>query len=549
MMTVVPVRTGLVEGTRMVFSPTRMFLAGTAALLMALPATANDLPTLLQAVTRGDQPTVKTLLKTVKVNAKKGDGTTALAVAAYQDDLPMVDLLIRAGADVNLANDYGVSPLSLACQNANEAMVDRLLAAGADPNQAQWSGETPLMTCAAAGAVEATKQLLAKGADPNAAEKEHGQTPLMWAASSKQPRIVMAMIEHRANVNARSKIQKEPEPFVVAPSVSAYDRNYPPTTRFRRTSGGFTPILFAAQQGDIETVAALLAAGADINDRTEEEGTVLLVAIASGHEKLAAWLINKGADPNAVDANGITALHFALMRGLHNLAGMKVAPSDRVGWIRDNMPEIVKMLLDKGANPNAKIKNSLPFLDDPFIGRTTEDFHQVDMTNATPFLLAAVSGDVACMRMLLDKGADPFVETIEGVNALMLAAGLGPEKGRAKEASQLEAAKLAVQLKININKAKDDGRTALHAAVVQNWPEMVKFLVANGADLTARDFYGQTALTIAMGDPEDRIYRPLEGGNFDDRFRNTRENPRMTALLLELGAPPFDGVITDKSAR
>jgi uncharacterized protein len=406
-----------------------------------------------------------------------------------------------------------------------------------------------LMTCAASGAVDSVKLLLIKGADVNAAENRQGQTALMWAAAARKPRIVMAMIEHRARVNARSKLLPHPEPFIVEPSVSAYKRNYPRTTRFRKTSGGFTPILFAVQQGDIDTVAALLAAGADVNDRTEEEGTALIIAIASGHEKLAAYLLSRGADPRASDANGITALHYALHGGLQNLSGMKPTPSDRVGWLRHNMPELVKLLLEKGADPSARIANSLPFLDDPFIGRTTEDFHQVDMTGATPFLLAAASGDVACMRLLLQNGADPRAVTIEGVNAVALAAGLGTERGKGNQGRYLEAAKLAVELGIDVNKPKDDGRTALHAAVVQGWMDMVRFLVASGADLTAKDVYGQTALTIAMGDPEDRVYRQLPGGNHDDRFRVPRENPRMTALLLQLGAPPFTGKFADKSAR
>lgn len=517
--------------------------------VVAGAATGDDARALMAAAKRGDRAAVSRLLRTVKVNTRAGDGSTALAWATYADDAPLVDQLLRAGADPNLLNDYGVGPLALACGNGNDALVQRLLTAGARPNVPRASGETPLMTCASHGAVGGVRALLNAGADVNAAEASEGQTALMWAAAARQPRIVTTLIELGAKVDARSAVIPYPEPFVVSPSVSAYNRNYPPHVRFRTATGGFTPLLFAAQQGDVSTVEALLARGADVNDRTPEEGSALILAIASGHEALATYLLEHGADPNASDAWGLTPLHYALHGGLQNFAGMQSTPSDRLGWLRTNMPRLVKLLLDKGANPNAAVRHSLPFLDHDFIGRTTEDFPQVDMTGATPFLFAAISGDAESMRLLLDRGADPRVQTVEGVHALMLAAGLGTERGKGSEKRYLEAARIAQSLGLTINQAKDDGRTALHAAVVLGWQEMVRFLVKNGASLTAKDTYGQTALTIAMGDPEDRIYRPLRGGNNDDRFRVPRENKRMTALLLELGAPPFTGKYADKSAR
>lgn len=519
-------------------------LAGTAA-----AAETADGRALIAAAKRGDRAAVTRLLRTVPVNTRAGDGSTALAWAVYADDATLAETLLKAGADPNLLNDYGVGPLSLACGNGNDALVQRLLAAGAKANAPQINGETPLMTCAAHGAAGGVRALLNAGADVNAAESSDGQTALMWAAAAKQPRIVTTLIELGAKVDARSKVTPFPEAFVVTPSVSAYNRNYPPHVRFRTATGGFTPMLFAAQQGDIATVEALLARGADVNDRTPEEGTALILALASGHEKLAEYLIEHGADPNATDAWGLAPLHYALHGGLQNFAGMQSTPSDRLGWLRINSPRLVRLLLDRGADPNAAVRHSLPFLDHDFIGRTTEDFPQVDMTGATPFLFAAISGDAESMRMLLDKGADPKVQTVEGVNALMLTAGLGTERGKGNEKRYLEAARLAQSLGLDINKAKDDGRTALHAAVVLGWQEMVRFLVKGGANLTAKDTYGQTALTIAMGDPEDKIYRPLRGGNNDDRFRVPRENKRMTALLLELGAPPFTGKFADKSAR
>ena len=97
----------------------------------------------------------------------------------------MADVLIRAGADANAANDFGMTPLSHACTNGSAALVELLLKAGANPNTAIATGETPLMTCAASGSAAAVRMLLARGAAVNAEEPSQHQTALMWAAAER----------------------------------------------------------------------------------------------------------------------------------------------------------------------------------------------------------------------------------------------------------------------------------------------------------------------------------------------------------------------------
>ena len=78
---------------------------------------------------------------------------------------------------------------------------------------------------------------------------------------------------------------------------------------------------------------------------------------------------------------------------------------------------------------------------------------------------------------------------------------------------------------------------------------LIKFLVANGANLEAKDKYGQTALTIALGDPEGLIYRQLPGGRYDYSFRQPRRREKTAQLLVELGAKPFTGKVRDRSGE
>ncbi|HWP84682.1 MAG TPA: ankyrin repeat domain-containing protein, partial [Terriglobia bacterium] len=315
-------------------------------------------------------------------------------------------------------------------------------------------------------------------------------------------------------------------------------------------AGGFTALLFAAQQGDVESARILLEAGADVNEGTQEDGTALVIATASGHEAMARFLLERGADPNARDAFGITPLHYAMNKGLTALAGAKRSATDRFGWLRPTMPELAKALLAKGADPNARIARDFPPYDYAPIARANGNDHaQLDLVGVTPFILAAASGDVTSMRILVEGGADPRRKTDEGVSALLVAAGLGIERGMLDEQSALEAARLAVQLGADVNAAKEDGRTALHVAALLGWNDMIQFLAEQGANLNAKDMYGQTPLSIALGDPEGLIYRQLPGGRYDDRFRNPREQKATAELLLKLGAAPFTGKYRDRSGE
>lgn len=520
---------------------------------------------LIEATRQGNLDQVKSLLQqSADVNAVEADGTTALAWAVYNNDVNMVDLLLGSGADgadANAANDYGVTPLHLACTNQNAAIVSKLLKSGADPNLAKWTGETPLMTCAGTGAVDAVSELLANGADANAKEAEFEQTALMWAAAERHAGVVKLLIDKGADVSATSKLIPEPEPFFIE-TPGSMGINLPDTLRFRELTGGFNALQFAAQQGDIDSVKALLDAGADINFATREEGSALLIATAAGHEKLALYLLERGADPDITDAYGVAPLHFAVHKGLLIMNNWAPADTDKYGWERHNNSNIVKALLEKGAKPDPRVKHSWSHLDNPFQARAMEDPSQIDVVGSTPLLLAAASGDIESMKLLLKHGANRDAKTLGGATLFMLAAGAGAEDGARDEKQAIEAAKFVLSLgnidvnaELTANDAKNgpgagklDGRNIMHFAVTLAWKDMIRFLDEQGVDLDHGDRYGMTPLMIAMGDPEARYYRNIPVGRYDDRYRRPRENEEIEALLLEVGAAPFTGKVVDKGS-
>ena len=431
-------------------------------------APVSDLE-LMDAVKRGDREAVSSLLRDADVNAAQPDGSTALAWAVHRNDLDMVDLLTRAGANANAGNNLGVAPLFLACTNGNAAMVEKLLAAGAKPNNVLENGQTPLMTCARTGNAEAVKSLLAAGADANAKEGRRGQTALMWAVSQKHSGVVQALIEGGADVRTRSE-------------------------------GGFTPLLFAARVGDQESASLLLGAGASVSEATEVNGTALVLASASGHEQLAIYLLEKGGDPNAADANGVTPLHFATLKGLPTIGRLRYSTADS-HLFRPNMLELTKELLKRGANPNARI-TKMPT-------EFASELIWIDPVGSTPYLLATAGNDLNLMRLLAENGADTSLTTNDHTTPLMIAAGIGQtaERSEEEEAKALETVKLAVELGADVNESDESGQTALHAASYLGSDEIARFLVRKGANVEAADSYGMTPVGIAEGIPTPELPR------------------------------------------
>ena len=542
----------------------RLGLLAAAVLLSAVPLPGSAAEDFVLAAKQRDADTIKQLIQDkTDVNSTLADGSTALAWAVYNNDTSMVQTLIGAGAGPSLANEYGVSPLHLACSNQNAELLSILLKAKADPNAAKWSGETVLMTCANTGVVEGVKELLASGANPNLKEARQDQTALMWAAAENHPAVVKALIEGGADVKAKSRLVAAREPFIVK-VPSSFGQNFPKTVRFRKQSGGFSPLMFAAQKGGVETGRLLIEAGAEVNYATTEEGSALVVATAAGHQEFALLLLDNGADPNIKDGWGVRPLHYAIHEGVLILNGYAHTSTGHLGWERRNMPELVEALIDAGADPEARIESSYSFLDNKFI-RGNEDPPQIDIIGATPLLLAAASGDTTSMRILVEKGqANKKAKTDSGATLFMLATGSGAEMGVRDEKKALEAAKLALALgDVDVNSqltnddavhgpgtGKIDGRTAAHFASYHGWKDMIKFLAENGANLDVADRYGQTPLMIAMGDPEARYYRNIPVGRYDDRYRRPSNNPNKAVIetLLKSGATPYSGTIIDKGS-
>jgi len=462
-----------------------------AASIVALAVTASLAagvdPRLIDAIKTRNAEAVRSLLKEkVDVNARQGDGATALHWAVHLSDASTVDLLLRAGAKTDVADDTGVTPLYLACLNRQGALVERLLQARANPNATLISGETALMTCARTGEAAGVRALLARGANVNVKEPGHDQTALMWAAAQGHPEAVNALLEAGADVRARSRSFIQTVTSEVTQRAGREELNYDVPR------GGSTAILFVARSGDAQSARLLIAAGADVNDTLPDGSSALVVAAHSGHDDVAKVLLEKGADANAAVV-GYTALHAAVLR------------SDL---------DLVKALLAHRANPNAQMTKGTP------VRRNSQDFElPKTLIGATPYLLAAKFLEADIMRALAAAGADTRLPMKDGATPLMAAVGMGitapvqDEKrgtdrrglaildgGRVEPDSRvLETVTTVLALGSDINAANPAGDTALHIAAGQNYGEVVKLLASQGADLNVRNAKGLTPLAAVAG--------------------------------------------------
>ena len=431
-----------------------------------------------------------------------GDGATPLHWAAYRDELDEVTRLLAAGAKPDVANDLAITPLHLASVNGNAAIARALVEKGAKVNAESATGVTPLMEAARSGSLAVVELLLARGADVNAAEHDRGQTALMWAVARRHSDVVRALVVHKADLQARTRVRslrvmldQGPRRTVKTSMQDAHPIN----------AGGLTALLFAAQSGDAMSARILLDAGANVNDTSADGRSALVLAAFAGHGDVARLLIDAGANTESSDA-GYTALHAATLRG--DLA-------------------TVQALLANGANANARLSKGSP------VRRFGSQWAlPTPFTGATPLFVAAAYLEVGIMRALLAGGAHHSVGVETGTTPLHAVAGIPVEKeARPSDLARwhivdsdtpqvprdekeiIEATRLLLDADADVNQTNDAGETALHAAAMSGTIGLIRLLVDRGATLEATNKAGQTPLALTLPRPRSPEGRPGAPGN------------------------------------
>jgi uncharacterized protein len=520
-----------------------------AVLAIGLQAAPGD--SIVDATKARDLAAVKALLKSgADVNAAQGDGMTALHWAAMQGDQALVQMLLAAGANVRATTRLGgYTALHLATQGGHSQAAAALLVARSDPNLATATGATATMLAAKAGSAETVTRLVEVGANVNAKDTTYGQTALMVAAGLDRDDVVRLLLARGADPKIASSVvdlnaltapidADQQRPAQAGPGAATPGRlDVAGVTRPYRyneligSQGGLTALHFAARQGSAKSVRALVDSGVDVNILSPgDKATPLLVAIINGHFDIASYLLEKGASPNLGSDAGVSPLYATL-----NVQWAPIAayPQPRAHLQQAaNHLDMMKSLLQKGADPNARLRKKVWYSGYNF------DQSSVDEIGATPFWRAAYAADVAAMRLLVSSGADPAIPTMKpssrrgpedpsrgedktglpvipvggpGVTPLQAASGVGYGFGFAGNShhfaptGMLAAVKYLVEeLGADVNAVDHDGNTAVHHAASRGDNEMILYLVSKGAEVTRVNRAGQTTIDLANG-PVQRI--------------------------------------------
>ncbi len=475
---------------------------------------------LFMACSNGNAAIVEALLKAgADVNSVKPNGTTALMLAAASGSAPAVKLLLDRGANVNAKESvHGQTALMFAAALNRDAVVTVLLAQGADPNVATSVHKMERVRFDQDGNVVEDSPAGAGGRGGRGGRGGAPAAPVQTDAEAEASFMKMANDAQKSDLDALSHAMgyKTSNYAIAKPKARAGDvAARPPRKVGADFMGGMTALLYAAREGHMETVKALIEGTehADINQVSGgDKFSAMVTAITNGHLTMAKYLLDHGADPNLVTVSGLTALYATIDVQWAPKAWFPQPSTDqeKVGYL-----ELMKALLDHGANVNAPVGEKLWFRS------FTNDYTWVDPAGATAFWRAAQSSDTVAMRLLVEYKADPKIATKSGDTPLMAAAGIGWAANWSVNAPQplVEAVKYCVELGNDVNAADNRGYGALHGAAYLGDNDMINFLVSKGANVDAKSKGGDSPADMANG--------PTRFG---------QPHPESVALLEKLGS-------------
>ncbi|CZR66358.1 uncharacterized protein PAC_16259 [Phialocephala subalpina] len=443
-------------------------------------------------------------------------GAAALQNAASKGNIEIAKTLLDHGADINVQSRTCGCALECAIRVRDTAMFEMLLQRGANVNGTEPSVNTPLQSAAMVDDHETVQHLLQQGADANAPAprwkdgyrlvenlvREHDRrTALQWAAANGNTKLCQILMDAGANLNA-------------VPGKVNLDYG-------KHMGMGMTVLAAAVLSKNYELVELLLRCGADINDERGSEtaleaatrlddmaivqlvlsahprlGNSLVSAVRNQNLRLILMLLEAGADINAVNECGESALSVAVSVRDHSLvsfllqSGANPAPKSAIlplvvaAYVGDL--DLIKILLDGGANCDQR-------------GRRRRNAGLIGDLNVLQ--AAAITGNINIVRYLLEVGADLNVPAAqyEGRTALQAAVQSG-----SSETVQLL---LNWGARVNSPAGQSGGVTALQAAVLRRDIGLVRMLLTAGAD--ANDMpaalFGKTSLQTASEKGDDKI--------------------------------------------
>jgi ankyrin repeat protein/beta-lactamase regulating signal transducer with metallopeptidase domain len=446
-----------------------------------------------------------------------GDGST-LYFASGRDGSARTDIwqaALKASSDIPTdAKAKATDSLHEAAKARDVDEVKRLIAQGADVNSEDWKRQTALHLAAEHGYIDIARILIANGSDVNAKDK-YGYTPLHEAAQGSHGDVGELLIANSADMNSKTTTGGETPVAVAMQSVAT---GYREMVKLLAGKGArIPPLHLAAFMGDLNKLKKCLEDGTDVDAQDDCGNTALHYAAASGDEAIVEFLIGKGAAGDAKNSRNVTPLYYAAVHDYEDIVdvllakGANVNAKDGSGCtllyyaIWDINRNAVKLLIDKGANLNVKADDG-----------------------ETPLIHAIWMKDKDLVELLINEGADvnaagkeghtpmywatywatmPMVGTKDFVELLRMhgakeetssaPANLKPAQSlhEAAEAGNLELVKKLIAEGADVNVKDNEGQSALHYTVSKGHIEIARLLIAHGANVNLQDEKGFTPLT------------------------------------------------------
>ena len=548
--------------------PTMILLVAALLICAASAGAAAGKSDVADAVMKGDTASLRTLIEhKADVNAPQVDDATALHWAVHRDNGEAADLLIKAGAKIDVANREGVTPLAMASLYGSAAMVDRLLSAGANAKQRGPNGETMLMFAARNGNPVVIKRLAAAGADVNARESLRGTTALMWAAEQRHPDAVKVLLEVGADHSAKSGPAGLPRNYM-APRVntaavkdaarrqaaaSAAGRTYEQQLEYEASQGmrislGFRGVLGAGGKRpgpDGQPPSATTPESAPARPGAAAPPTADAAATAPTAEDeadvIVAGLVGTGG-------GSLTALTFAAREGdldsaKHLLdAGANINQTTEYGWTplltatNNRHYRLGAFLISRGADANLANKGGWTPL---YLATDNRNIEGGDYPVPKPDM-----DHLEYLRLLLDHGADPNLRAKDNTLTRTIftmqwfyEAGCTPFI-RAAQSSDTELMQLLLDYGADPFLVTDNADTALTAAAGIGWVEgvtyersakenveAVRMLLDLGLDANGANKEGRTPLMGAALKGRNEVVEMLvaAGARLDQRDGGSRD--------------------------
>jgi ankyrin repeat protein len=301
-----------------------------------------------------------------------------------------------------------------------------------------------------------------------------------------------------------------------------------------------TAMLFSAREGCMDCVKALVERSAKLDLADPEGVTPLITALFNTHFDVAKYLIEKGANIDKWDWWGRSPLYLAVDYNTLPHGGRPDQPA-----LDATLPiDIVRMLLEKGANPNLQLKLFPPY-------RATGADRGVDgmlTVGTTPLLRAAKAQDAASIQLLLAHGAIVDLPNNQGMTPMVAASGMGSVDADTRGsyyATDIQERAIASLDSLLAHGGELNGRAGrlsqapLHGAAFWGWNKVVDYVLSKGADINVKDSRGYTAVDYAMG----RAGGNSRGGQRIDVHKDTAD------LLIAKGGIAGTNIVQPAGGR